>query len=148
MDAIRFRIALAGLIIHAARAYILEHVKVVPSERVEGTRRFINRCWEWQGGGDGRYGHAYFLGRRYKAHVLAYLAFIGTFKRHHVIDHHKCNNPACCSPFHLRAVTQSHNIKRAYALGRVRNPNPRLKVNGIEPTGVIIDEVTENSNGI
>ena len=106
----RFKIAFVGIMIAAARRYIIERVEIVGD------------CWIWMGGGDGRYGHAYFLGRRYKAHVLAYLAFVGVIRRHQVVDHEHCSRPACCHWIHLRAVTQSVNIKRAYDIGRAK-PN-------------------------
>jgi hypothetical protein len=98
------------IVIAAAQRYILERVEI------------ISECWIWKGGGDGRYGHAYFLGKRYKAHVLSYLAFVGCPKKSHVIDHDHCSKPACAHWRHLKAVTQSWNIKRAYLLGNVKLP--------------------------
>jgi hypothetical protein len=147
VNEIYFKLAFAKLVIDAAREYILAHIEVKPSEYVRGGKSMMNRCWIWKGSGDGRYGHAYFLGHRYKAHVLAYLAFVGTYRRHHIIDHDPCNNTSCCSPFHLQAVTQSFNIKRAYAIGRVKNPNRRAKqTGGLKITSVIIDEINEELN--
>lgn len=102
----RFKILFVDIMLAAARRYIIDRVEIVAG------------CWIWTGGGDGRYGHAYFLGRRYKAHVLAYLAFVGPIRRNHVIDHEHCSRPDCCHWTHLRAVTQSVNIKRAYDIGR------------------------------
>lgn len=78
-------------------------------------------CWLWTGSNDGRYGHAYLCGQRIKAHVLSFLAFGGSLKRHHVVDH-ICNNTKCCQPAHLRAVTQSENMRRCFAEGRGRSP--------------------------
>lgn len=101
------------LVIAAAQAYIISKVDVVGD------------CWIWKGSGDGRYGHAYFLGRRFKAHVLAYLAFVGVPRRHHVIDHEHCSQTKCAHWRHLRAVTQSWNIKRAYMIGNVKPPGSK-----------------------
>lgn len=79
-------------------------------------------CWLWSNGGDGRYGHAHFYGMRFKAHRLAYLAFVGRIVRGRVVDHRECDTPPCCCPDHLQAVTQSQNIKRCFATGRGRSP--------------------------
>lgn len=129
-----FKFILACLIVAAAREYIYTHVTIVPSTHVHGSKSRMNRCWVWKGCGDGRYGHAYFLGRRFKAHILSYLAFIGSIRRHHVIDHHICNNAICCNPFHLRAVTQAVNIKRAYLIGNVKPPRRKT-------SHIIIDDM-------
>jgi hypothetical protein len=106
----QLKVCLALLTIAAARRYIIDRIEI------QGD------CWIWTGSGDGRYGHAYFLGRRYKAHVLAYLAFVGPIRRNNVVDHEHCSRPACCHWRHLSAVTQSANIKRAYDIGRAK-PN-------------------------
>jgi hypothetical protein len=100
------------LLVASARAYILGRVHMLDERG----------CWTWACGGDGRYGHAYFMGQRFKAHRLAYLAFVGRIPRGRVVDHRECDNPPCCCPTHLQAVTQSHNIKRCFSVGRGRSP--------------------------
>lgn len=100
------------LLLGSARAYIQTRVELDPD----------TGCWVWKGCGDGRYGHAYFCGVRFKAHRLAYLAFVGRIPRGRVVDHKHCDRPPCCCPTHLQAVTQSHNIKRCFSVGRGRSP--------------------------
>lgn len=104
-------IFLAVLILQAARDYVHAHSEID-----------VKGCWIATTSGDGRYKHFWFLGRRYKAHVLSWLAFRGSLRRTSVVDHEACNNPACCNPSHLNATTQSHNIARAFAIGRGRSP--------------------------
>lgn len=108
------------LLLATARVYILRRVRfeTVPVEGEQPTQG----CWVWTGSGDGRYGHAHFMGQRFKAHRLSYLAFSGRIPRGRVVDHKECDNPPCCCPDHLRAVTQSANIRRCFATGRGRSP--------------------------
>jgi hypothetical protein len=132
---IQFKVIFAWLLTLAAREYIYAHVDVFPKPRgARGGKSWMNRCWAWRGCNDGRYGHAYFLGRRFKAHILAYLAFVGFIRRHHVIDHDPCNNTRCCNPFHLKAVTQSNNLKRAFAIGNLKPPRRQT-------SHIVIDEM-------
>lgn len=100
------------LLLAKARAYIESKVTQCPE----------TGCWLWQGSGDGRYGHAWFMGVRFKAHRLSYLAFRGRIIRGRVVDHEHCDTPACCRPSHLQACTQSTNIKRCFSVGRGRSP--------------------------
>lgn len=100
------------LLLGTAQRYILDRVSVHPK----------TGCWLWLGCNDGRYGHAYFLGQRFKAHRLAYLAFSGPIPRGRVVDHKECDRTRCCCPAHLSPVTQSKNIKRCFAVGRGRSP--------------------------
>lgn len=100
------------LLLGRAREYIQSRIKLCP----------VTGCWLWAGSGDGRYGHAYFMGVRFKAHRLSYLAFRGRILRGRVVDHEHCDTPACCRPSHLTACTQSTNIKRCFSVGRGRSP--------------------------
>lgn len=104
--------SLAIVLIKWAREYVLQRVN-----RPVGGYSEPEDCWEWNKGGDGRYGHAYIFGERIKAHVLAYLAWGGYLARHHIVSH-GCDNPPCCRPSHLNGETQSKNIARCYAKGR------------------------------
>lgn len=113
--------AFGVVLIAAARAYVLDRIEYAPCKTSQLP------CWVWKGGGDGRYGHAYFLGMRFKAHRLSYLAFNGRIPRGRVVDHRDCDRPPCCCPGHLQAVTQSANIKRCFSVGRGRSPFLKLK---------------------
>lgn len=108
---IAFKYLLSHLIIAAAQRYVLAHMTIKE-----------NGCWIATTSGDGRYKHFWFLGRRYKAHVLSYLAFVGTIGRAQVVDHEVCDNTECCNPDHLRAKSQSENMARCFAAGRGRSP--------------------------
>ena len=101
-----------ALLLESARQYILNRITFHPT----------TKCWLWAGCNDGRYGHAYFMGTRFKAHVLAYLAFVGGYHSTRVLDHKGCDRTRCCCPDHLSPVTQSKNMKRCFAVGRGRSP--------------------------
>lgn len=100
------------LLLYTAQQYIQQRVSIHPA----------TGCWLWLGANDGRYGHAYFYGKRFKAHRLAYLAFTGPIRRGRVIDHEGCDRTRCCCPHHLKQATQSQNMKRCFAVGRGRSP--------------------------
>ncbi len=100
------------LMLARAREYIQARVSIHPK----------TGCWLWMGCNDGRYGHAYFLGHRFKAHTLAFIAWRGKIPRGRVLDHKQCDKTRCCCPFHLAPVTQSQNMKRCFAVGRGRSP--------------------------
>lgn len=108
----RLAYSFAFMLLEAARAYVIDHVVV------DGD----TGCWVWANCGDGRYGHAYFLGMRFKAHRLAFLAFRGRIPRGYVVDHERCDRTLCVAPGHLQACTQSRNIGRCFEIGRGRSP--------------------------
>ena len=100
------------LLLEGARQYLAARVSIHP----------VTGCWLWVGCNDGRYGHAYYMGKRFKAHVLAFLAYRGKVPRGKVLDHERCDRTRCCCPHHLKPVTQSKNMKRCFAVGRGRSP--------------------------
>lgn len=77
-----------------------------------------NECWEWQGQPD-RDGYGYFryLGKRWRAHRLAYHFAHGDVSPGAVVRH-TCDNPLCCNPRHLIAGTQRDNISDRDQRGR------------------------------
>jgi hypothetical protein len=83
-------------------------------------------CWPFTGGTHKGYGQIKkkIDGRwvKYAAHRAAYETEFGDIPPGHEIDHH-CNNPCCCNPAHLEAVTHSENMKRIWARGRGRSGN-------------------------
>lgn len=134
MDAFAFHLIFSSLLLAKARAYVESKIRIDPAQ-----------CWICTNAGDGRYGHLYFCGQRFKAHVLAYLAFVGSLKRHHVVDHQYCNHPPCCNPQHLQATTQSGNMKRCFAEGRGRGqftkaPEGLIRVAGVYGDGDGFDD--------
>jgi|SRR5690606_17068317 len=66
-------------------------------------------CWEWLGSktheGYGRFR----IGDKGKgAHRVSYMWHIGEISEGHEVDH-KCHNPSCVRPDHLRLLTQMQN---------------------------------------
>ncbi len=80
-----------------------------------------NSCWEWQGGinGDG-YGNSYNGEGVEAAHRISYRIHNGKIPYGMVIMH-KCDNPSCVNPNHLKLGTQSENMQDCSIKGR-RNP--------------------------
>lgn len=74
-------------------------------------------CWVWRGALKDGYGRFTYEGRTYRAHRVAYEAFIGEIADFDangkvlVLDH-KCRNRACTNPEHVEIVTQRVNILR------------------------------------
>jgi hypothetical protein len=56
------------------------------------------------------------------AHRKAYKDFYGEVP-HGLVVSHSCNNKKCVNPLHLKAVTQSENVKQAYKDGLAVSPN-------------------------
>lgn len=112
------RFCLGALMVGWAMEYISTRIEFAPCPGSDYP------CWVWKRGGDGRYGHAYIFGTRFKAHVLSFIAHCGALRRHEVVDH-VCNRTDCVQPRHLAAATQSQNIKRCFLVGRGRSPFKR-----------------------
>jgi hypothetical protein len=69
-------------------------------------------CWEWTGllSPDG-YGDITHAGRRWRAHRLSYIAFVGPIPEGLVLDH-LCRNKVCVNPAHLDPTTSRINVLR------------------------------------
>ncbi len=80
-----------------------------------------NACWEWQGTRDPQgYGFCRTgdTKRHYaKAHRLAYIEWVGPIPRGKLVMH-KCDNPPCCNPKHLKLGTHGQNRADCVAKGR------------------------------
>ena len=74
-------------------------------------------CWPWLGAKTQQgYGVVSRGPRRHQRTTTAiriiFVATYGPIPPKYVIDHFECDNPPCCNPQHLRAVTQRENILR------------------------------------
>lgn len=73
-----------------------------------------DECWVWIGARD-RKGYGQFrvaIGKMNKAHIFSFLLHGGKLKDNEHVDH-KCNNPPCQNPRHLRALTNIENNARS-----------------------------------
>lgn len=78
-----------------------------------------DKCWEWQGSKN-KTGHGKWRlpsGRDTSAHRIAYKLYKGEIGNGLVIAH-SCDNPSCCNPAHLSAVSQSANMQDMVSKGR------------------------------
>jgi len=78
----------------------------------------ITKCWVYIGGiGKDGYGVAWFNGKCFRAHRLAYQLFRGTIPKRKHICHH-CDNPPCINPNHLFVGTALDNARDCIQKGR------------------------------
>lgn len=89
-------------------------------------------CWIWIGSrGRQGYGHFWWGGKCLKAHRASYMLHVGEIPPGLDIMH-RCDNPSCVNPEHLRAATTRENVQDMWAKGRGRparraaNGNARL----------------------
>lgn len=92
-------------------------------------------CWPWLGKGSkdnksgyGGYGRIRYAGRIWYAHRLAFFLRYGT-KPEAVC--HRCDNPPCVNPLHLREGTLSDNTAEMWAKGRQGANNAKLPLDAI-----------------
>jgi hypothetical protein len=88
-------------------------------------RAGANECWEWLGSKDADgYGHIGAFcpwGGKYRplpAPMVSYILHFGRYDRPLVVMH-KCDNPGCVNPAHLRVGTQLENVQDAAAKDRL-----------------------------
>ena len=68
-------------------------------------------CWLWTGAVDrGGYGRWRCKEKMLSPHRLMYSMYVGPIPKGLVV-HHKCENPSCCNPEHLEAVTHQENVQ-------------------------------------
>lgn len=84
-------------------------------------------CWPWLGQMN-QHGYGRFLvstkpASKVTANRLAWFLANGPIPEDHVIAH-RCDNPPCCNPSHLIAMTQTENVRDRNNKGRqVSGPN-------------------------
>lgn len=101
-------------------------------QRLEAfSQKCENGCVEFTGSKN-LFGHGEiaFQGKKYRAHRLAYLEYVGPITDGMVVCH-KCDNPSCINPEHLFIGTQADNLKDARSKGRIKTPNPRGTNHGL-----------------
>lgn len=80
-------------------------------------------CWPWTGcvgksqGRTHNYGMFWYRGRMHNSHRIA-LLFSGHDVPKDCVVMHKCDNPICCNPDHLKVADQLENIADAHRKGR------------------------------
>jgi hypothetical protein len=80
-------------------------------------------CWIWRGYRNAfGYGRVWFRYRRAYPHRVAWELQHGPIPEGLSVLH-RCDNPACVRPSHLRLGTQADNIRDCVAKGRHRHPD-------------------------
>lgn len=113
----------AGVARYHAQLHHPENVAIRFWSKV--TKMGEDECWDWHGClSDCGYGLMTHKRKHWKAHRFAYFLTYGEFDP--LMDVlHKCDNPKCCNPAHLKLGTASENMRDAYARGRKIPWNPK-----------------------
>lgn len=113
-------------------------------------------CWEWTGFQKPLrgmpnltvgYGSMSYRGKAWPAHRLSHHLLVGPIPDGLIILH-KCDNPPCVNPDHLRLGTHQDNSLDASRKGRSRDMNRTHCVNGHEFTPENIAWVTKNKSAV
>ncbi len=81
---------------------------------------FVDECWEvYSAQSRGGYARVRVRGRPQLAHRFIYGWIHGEVPRGMEVMH-KCDNPTCCNPAHLRWGTHEENTADMFARGRAR----------------------------
>ena len=82
-------------------------------------------CWEWTGSKlRNGYGGLQINGRHWQAHRYAFTLFFGSIRPGRIIAH-RCDNPPCYRPSHLREESLSGNILDSVRKGRYGHAGKR-----------------------
>lgn len=81
----------------------------------------LDKCWVWLGvldrDGYGRISHAHKKGRTVRAHRFSFELHGGSIPEGHSVLH-RCDNPSCVNPTHIKAGTLDENNKDMKEKGR------------------------------
>jgi hypothetical protein len=93
-------------------------IKTTIEERlITKSRRVESGCLEWQGKpGQNGYGELTFGGAWNRAHVWAYLTWVGDIPEGLIVQH-TCDNPPCIEPTHLVPGPYQQNNRDAWLRG-------------------------------
>lgn len=86
----------------------------------------LEQCWEWQSWAASREGYGGFRTGKlsWRSHRIAYQVCNGKIPDGmHIL--HRCDNPPCCNPFHLRAGTNLDNVNDRVRKGRSKKWDSR-----------------------
>jgi len=108
-------------------------------------------CWEWIGGKlRNGYGEVSIKGRLWQTHRYAFTLFFGPISPGLIIAH-RCDNPPCYRPSHLREETPSGNISDSVRKGRYHHTGKRKLIKDtarkIKRATGTYDEIARN-NGV
>lgn len=100
-------------------------------------------CWNWKLSKDhDGYGHFKYEKRTLTAHRIAYTLTKGAIPDGMQVDH-KCHNPSCCNPAHMRIVTPKQNSENM--AGAYKNSKTgALGVSYVKKTGKWMVRVSHN----
>lgn len=88
-------------------------------------RGLPDECWEWTARTDkDGYGTIWLCGANYGAHRVAYLLATREWPGTLLVTH-RCDNPPCCNPKHLKLGTPQSNMDDKHARGRQRYSGPK-----------------------
>ena len=79
-----------------------------------------DNCWPWTGYAEDGYGRFCIDGRMVGAHELALTFTTGERRLPRLDTCHRCGNPICCNPGHLRFDTRKSNVDDTIRMGRAR----------------------------
>jgi len=92
--------------------------KALPRFQVKIRRELRTGCWIWTAGRSRGYGVFHIGGKRYYAHRVSYMHYVGPIPGGLHIDH-LCRNRLCVHPDHLEPVSQGVNNQRAVRANKV-----------------------------
>jgi hypothetical protein len=75
-------------------------------------------CWPWAGYQEDGYGRFYWEGRMVGAHELARTFTTGEVRLSTLDTCHRCGNPPCCNPRHVRFDSRLSNVREMWEHGR------------------------------
>lgn len=85
-------------------------------------KRNPDECWIWKASKRGKYGSAYYNGKRDGAHRISYIIHCGPIPDGMDICH-RCDNPLCVNPAHLWVGTAEQNMHDMISKKRDKHPH-------------------------
>lgn len=92
----------------------------------------LGPCWVWGGAGPSDYGWFYMDGRQFRPHRVSWFLHTGEWPKALLL--HKCDNPPCVRPEHLREGDYLTNNRDTVLKGRHANTRKTHCKNGHEFT--------------